>query len=187
MKKILVTGGLGYIGSHTVVALQEKGYEVVIVDNLANSQLEILDRINKISGIKPIFEQLDLRSKSAVISLFEKYTDISGIIHFAAFKAVGESVAKPLDYYENNLNTLIYLLQQVEIKKIPFIFSSSCTVYGEAEQMPIFENAPVQPAISPYGNTKQIGEEIVLDVAKSTEIKAILLRYFNPIGAHKVV
>jgi UDP-glucose 4-epimerase len=185
MKKILVTGGLGYIGSHTVVALQEKGYEVVIVDNLANSQLEILDRITKISGIKPIFEQLDLRSKSAVISLFEKYTDISGIIHFAAFKAVGESVAKPLDYYENNLNTLIYLLQQVEIKKIPFIFSSSCTVYGEAEQMPIFENAPVQPAISPYGNTKQIGEEIVLDVAKSTEIKAILLRYFNPIGAHK--
>ena len=185
MKKILVTGGLGYIGSHTVVALQEKGYEVVIVDNLANSQLEILDRITKISGIKPIFEQLDLRDKPSVISLFEKYTDISGIIHFAAFKAVGESVAKPLDYYENNLNTLIYLLQQVEIKKIPFIFSSSCTVYGEAEQMPIFENAPVQPAISPYGNTKQIGEEIVLDVAKSSEIKAILLRYFNPIGAHK--
>ena len=185
MKKILVTGGLGYIGSHTVVALQEKGYEVVIVDNLANSQLEILDRITKISGIKPIFEQLDLRDKPSVISLFEKYIDISGIIHFAAFKAVGESVAKPLDYYENNLNTLVYLLQQVETKKIPFIFSSSCTVYGEASQMPIFENAPVQPAISPYGNTKQIGEEIVLDVAKSTEIKAILLRYFNPIGAHK--
>lgn len=185
MGKILVTGGLGYIGSHTVVALQEKGYEVIIVDNLANSQIEILDRIIKITGIKPIFEQMDLRDKPAVIALFEKYQDISGIIHFAAFKAVGESVSKPLDYYENNLNTLIYLLQKVVEKNISFIFSSSCTVYGEAKQMPIFEDAPIQPAISPYGNTKQIGEEIILDTAKSTPISAILLRYFNPIGAHK--
>lgn len=185
MSKILVTGGLGYIGSHTVVALQEKGYNVVIVDNLANSHIEILDRITKISGIKPIFEQIDLRDKISVSQLFEKYKDIEGIIHFAAFKAVGESVAKPLDYYENNLNTLIYLMQKVVEKQMAFIFSSSCTVYGEAKQMPIFEDAPVQPAISPYGNTKQIGEEIVLDVAKSTTIKAILLRYFNPIGAHK--
>lgn len=185
MGKVLVTGGLGYIGSHTVVALQEKGYDVVIVDNLANSQIEILDRITQITAINPIFEQLDLRDKSSVKYLFEKYDDISGIIHFAAFKAVGESVNKPLDYYENNLNALIYLLQFVANKNIPFIFSSSCTVYGEAKQMPIYENAPVQPAMSPYGNTKQIGEEIILDVAKSTAIKAILLRYFNPIGAHK--
>lgn len=185
MQQILVTGGLGYIGSHTVVALQEKGYDVVIVDNLVNSSLEILERITKITNIKPSFEQIDLRDKSAVVSLFDKYQALAGIIHFAAFKAVGESVAKPLDYYENNLNTLVYLLQKVVEKNIPFIFSSSCTVYGEAKQMPIFEDAPVQPAISPYGNTKQIGEEIVLDVAKSTAIKAILLRYFNPIGAHK--
>jgi len=184
MSQILVTGGLGYIGSHTVVALQAKGYEVIIVDNLVNSSIEILERITKITHVKPIFEQIDLRDKIAIINLFNKYKNIAGIIHFAAFKAVGESVAKPLDYYENNLNTLIYLLQKVVEINIPFIFSSSCTVYGEAKQMPIFENAPIQPAISPYGNTKQIGEEIVLDVAKSTKIKAILLRYFNPIGAH---
>lgn len=183
--KILVTGGLGFIGSHTVVELQNEGFEVLVVDNLSNSSEKVLDGIFNITGKKPAFEKIDLRDKSSVQKLFQTHQNISGVIHFAASKAVGESVENPLLYYENNINTLVYLLQ--ELKELPnanFIFSSSCTVYGQAEKMPITENASVQPAISPYGNTKQIGEEIISDVAKVTKLNAVLLRYFNPIGAH---
>ena len=183
--KVLVTGGLGFIGSHTVVELQNKGYEVVIIDNLSNSSIDVLDGIVAISGIKPTFFNIDLRDKTAVSDFFKQNEDINGVIHFAASKAVGESVQNPLLYYENNINTLVYLLQNLQDKsRANFIFSSSCTVYGQAETMPIEENAPVQPAISPYGNTKQIGEEIIIDTTKVTNINAILLRYFNPIGAH---
>lgn len=183
--KILVTGGLGFIGSHTVVELQNEGFEVVIIDNLSNSSDEVLTGIEKITGKKPFFEQIDLREKLAVQKFFKKYSDISGVIHFAASKAVGESVTNPLLYYENNINTLVYILQELQQKsEAHFIFSSSCTVYGQAEKMPITENAPIQPAMSPYGNTKQIGEEIINDVCKVSNICAVLLRYFNPIGAH---
>lgn len=183
--KVLVTGGLGFIGSHTVVELQNEGFEVVIIDNLSNSTEEVLLGIENISGKKPVFEKMDLREKNAVISFFEKHNDINGVIHFAASKAVGESVENPLLYYENNINTLVYVLQELQKKDdASFIFSSSCTVYGQAEKMPITEDAPVQMAMSPYGNTKQIGEEIITEVAKVSNIKSILLRYFNPIGAH---
>lgn len=183
--KILVTGGLGFIGSHTVVELQNEGFDVIAVDNLSNSSIEVVDGIERITGKKPIFEKLELRDKKAVQDFFKKYEDIAGVIHFAASKAVGESVENPLLYYENNINTLVYLLQELQQKENSnFIFSSSCTVYGQAENMPITENAAVQTAMSPYGNTKQIGEEIITDVAKVTNINAILLRYFNPIGAH---
>ena len=183
--KVLVTGGLGFIGSHTVVELQNEGFEVVAIDNLSNSSETVLDGIFNITGKKPLFIKLDLRDKTAVQDFFKKHNDIVGVIHFAASKAVGESVEQPLLYYENNINALVYLLQ--ELTSLPvanFIFSSSCTVYGQAEKMPITENAPVQQAMSPYGNTKQIGEEIIIDVAKVTNINAILLRYFNPIGSH---
>jgi UDP-glucose 4-epimerase len=184
--KILVTGGLGFIGSHTVVALQTEGFEVIAVDNLSNSSLEVLDGIERITGTKPLFENIDLRDKSAVQNFFKKYDDIGGVIHFAASKAVGESVENPLLYYENNLNSLIYLLQELQQKPAAhFIFSSSCTVYGQAEKMPITEDAPIQTAMSPYGNTKQIGEEIITDTSKVSALNAILLRYFNPIGAHQ--
>ena len=185
--KILVTGGLGFIGSHVVVELQNDGFEVVIIDDLSNSSKDVLDGIESITGEKPIFKYLDLREKTAVQEFFKRHHDISGIIHFAASKAVGESVENPLLYYENNLNTLVYLLQeQQKLGKGNFIFSSSCTVYGQADEMPITENAPVKPAESPYGNTKQIGEEIIYDTCNvSKDIKAIALRYFNPIGAHK--
>ena len=183
--KVLVTGGLGFIGSHTVVELQNEGFEVVIIDNLSNSSEEVLIGIENISGKKPLFEKMDLREKNAVISFFEKHNDINEVIHFAASKAVGESVENPLLYYENNINTLVYVLQELQKKdEASFIFSSSCTVYGQAEKMPITEDAPVQMAMSPYGNTKQIGEEIITEVAKVSNIKSILLRYFNPIGAH---
>lgn len=183
--KVLVTGGLGFIGSHTVVELHNAGFEPLIVDNLSNSSIEVLDRIAAIIGYKPAFEQMDLREKAAVNQLFQKHADINGVIHFAASKAVGESVENPLLYYENNINALVYILQELQKKKSTnFIFSSSCTVYGQAEKMPITEDASVQPAMSPYGNTKQIGEEIITDVAKVSNIKSILLRYFNPIGAH---
>ncbi|QBZ96773.1 UDP-glucose 4-epimerase GalE [Flavobacterium sangjuense] len=183
--KILVTGGLGFIGSHTVVELQNEGFEVVAIDNLSNSSIEVLDGIEKITGKKPIFENIDLRDKSAVQNFFKKHSDVLGVIHFAASKAVGESVENPLLYYENNINSLVYLLQELTIlPQANFIFSSSCTVYGQAEKMPITEDASVQPANSPYGNTKQIGEEIIIDVAKVSNINAVLLRYFNPIGAH---
>lgn len=183
--KILVTGGLGFIGSHTVVELQNQGFEVVIVDDLSNTSLSVLDGIEKITGKVPAFEKLDLREKTKVQDFFKRHADIAGVIHFAASKAVGESVGNPLLYYENNISSLIYLLQELQQKQeASFIFSSSCTVYGQAEKMPITEDAPIQQAMSPYGNTKQIGEEIISDTAKVTNINAILLRYFNPIGAH---
>ncbi|MEZ4803232.1 MAG: UDP-glucose 4-epimerase GalE [Gelidibacter sp.] len=184
--KVLVTGGLGFIGSHTVVELQQKGFEVVIIDDLSNSSIEVLAGITAITGKTPEFEQLDLKEKSKVEAFFEKHTDICGVIHFAASKAVGESVEKPLLYYENNLNTLIYVLKSVlNLESSNFIFSSSCTVYGQADVMPITESAPTKPAESPYGNTKQIGEEIIKDTCKvSPNLNAISLRYFNPIGAH---
>jgi UDP-glucose 4-epimerase len=185
LKKILVTGGLGFIGSHTVVELQNEGFEVVIIDNLSNAEEKVLHGIEAITGQKPIFENLDLREKEAVRAFFKKYNDIAGVIHFAASKAVGESVENPLLYYENNINALVYILQELQSKPgADFIFSSSCTVYGQAEKMPITEDASIQLAASPYGNTKQIGEEIIRDVAKVSNINAILLRYFNPIGAH---
>jgi len=184
--KILVTGGMGFIGSHTVVELQSVGFDVIAIDNLSNSSIEVLDGIEKISGKKPIFEQLDLREKNAVQAFFQKYDDIAGVIHFAASKAVGESVENPLLYYENNISTLVYILQELEKKQsASFIFSSSCTVYGQADKMPITENAPIQAAMSPYGNTKQIGEEIINEVCKVSNINSILLRYFNPIGSHE--
>ena len=183
--KILVTGGLGFIGSHTVVELQNEGFEVIAIDNLSNSSVEVLDGIERITGKKPIFENIDLREKSAVQNFFKKYKDVIGVVHFAASKAVGESVENPLLYYENNINSLVYILQEMaNLPQANFIFSSSCTVYGQAEKMPITEDASIQPANSPYGNTKQIGEEIIKDVAKVTNIKAVSLRYFNPIGAH---
>ena len=184
--KILVTGGLGFIGSHTVVELQNEGFEVIAIDNLSNSSMEVLNGIERITGKKPIFENIDLREKTAVQNFFATHTDISGVIHFAASKAVGESVENPLLYYENNISTLIYMLQELtKLKTANFIFSSSCTVYGQAEKMPITEDAPIQTAMSPYGNTKQIGEEIITDTSKVSALNAILLRYFNPIGAHQ--
>jgi len=184
--KILVSGGLGYIGSHTVVALSEAGYEVVVVDNLSNTRIEVLDGIESIIGRRPTFYQLDLRNKLQVVELFDKEPSIEGVIHFAASKAVGESVENPLLYYENNLSAFIYLLKQLADKrKAHLIFSSSCTVYGQADVMPITEDAPIKVAESPYGNTKQIGEEILKDTVKvSSGFSAIALRYFNPIGAH---
>lgn len=184
--KILVTGGLGFIGSHTVVALLNEGYEVVIIDNLSNSSISVLEGIASISNQSPEFCKLDLKDKALVSNFFEEHSDIKGIIHFAASKAVGESVEEPLLYYENNINTLVYILQEMKKRELTnFIFSSSCTVYGQADELPITENAPVKKAESPYGNTKQIGEEILNDFAKANDIfKAISLRYFNPIGAH---
>jgi UDP-glucose 4-epimerase len=184
--KILVTGGLGFIGSHTVVELQNEGFEVIVIDNLSNSSMSVLDGIEKITGKKPIFEQIDLRDKKSVQDFFNKYQNIDGVIHFAASKAVGESVQNPLLYYENNINSLVYILQELQhIANAKFIFSSSCTVYGQAKKMPITENAAIQPAMSPYGNTKQIGEEIITEVCAVSNLNAILLRYFNPIGAHE--
>lgn len=184
--KILVTGGLGYIGSHVVVELQEQGYDVVIIDNLSNTSIEVLEQIESITGLKPYYENIDVRDKQSLSSFFETHDDINGIIHFAASKAVGESVQNPLLYYENNINALVYLLQNIQYKSMSLIFSSSCTVYGQADTLPVSENAPIKPAESPYGNTKQIGEEIITDTCKvNTNLKAIALRYFNPIGAHK--
>ena len=183
---ILVTGGLGYIGSHTVVALQEKGHQVLIVDDLSNASIDVLEGIETASGIRPIFVKLNLQNSTAVAELFQQYS-ITGIIHFAAFKAVGESVQKPVAYYQNNLGSMLNLLTEIEkvATPIPLIFSSSCTVYGEANELPITENAPVQAAMSPYGNTKQIGEEILIDTVNAIKgFRVISLRYFNPIGAH---
>jgi UDP-glucose 4-epimerase len=185
---ILVTGGTGFIGSHTTVELQEAGYKVVIVDNLSNSKIEVIDGIEKITGVRPAFEQVDCCDFNALETVFAKYPDIEGIIHFAASKAVGESVEKPLLYYRNNINSLINLLElmpKYNVKGI--IFSSSCTVYGQPteENLPVTEKAPIQKALSPYGNTKQINEEIIQDYIHSgADIKSIILRYFNPIGAH---
>ncbi|MDA8874682.1 UDP-glucose 4-epimerase GalE [Winogradskyella sp.] len=184
--KVLVTGGLGYIGSHTVVELQNEGHVVVIIDDLSNSSKDVLKGITKITGVTPQFEELDLKEKEKVKDFFKRHQDIDGVIHFAASKAVGESVDRPLFYYENNVTTLIYVLQELQkLKCQNFIFSSSCTVYGEADKLPITENSPIKPAESPYGNTKQIGEEILKDSCQiNLDLKTIALRYFNPIGAH---
>ncbi len=184
--KILVTGGLGFIGSHTVVELQNEGFEVVIIDDCSNSSEKVLEGINAITGTMPLFEKIDLKDKAKVADFFQRYDDVEGVIHFAASKAVGESVEKPLLYYENNLATLVFILHELsKKKKSSFIFSSSCTVYGQADKMPITEDAPVKPAESPYGNTKQIGEEIIRDTCQvNPDLNAIALRYFNPMGAH---
>ena len=185
---VLVTGGTGFIGSHTTVELQQAGYDVVIVDNLSNSNADVVDGIEKITGIRPAFEKVDCLDKDALEGVFKKYPSISGIIHFAASKAVGESVQKPLEYYRNNIVSLVNILElmpKYDVKGI--IFSSSCTVYGQPdpENLPVTEQAPIKKAESPYGNTKQINEEIIADTIKSgSPIKAVILRYFNPIGAH---
>ena len=186
MGKVLVTGGLGFIGSHTVVELQNEGYDVVIIDDLSNSSIDTLSRIESITGKRPQFEQFDLKDKRNVQTFFQKNDDIIGVIHFAASKAVGESVEQPLMYYENNINSLVYVLTEVrKLTKSNFIFSSSCTVYGQAEQLPLTEDSPIQKAESPYGNTKQIGEDIVKDLCHAdANFSAVSLRYFNPIGAH---
>ena len=185
-KKILVTGGTGYIGSHTVVELQNAGYEVIIVDNLDNSNIRILDQITKISGIKPQFYQLDLSEENKVIELAKAHPEISGVIHFAAHKAVGESVQLPLKYYRNNFFSLINLLTAFAGREVDFVFSSSCTVYGQPDQLPVTESAPVKKAESPYGNTKQVAEEILQETAEAnTNYHVISLRYFNPVGAHE--
>ena len=184
--KILVTGGTGYIGSHTTVELQNSGYEVIIIDNLSNSNIDVLDGIKRITGIKPEFVQGDCTDIECLENIFKKHNDIKGIINFAASKAVGESVAKPLLYYRNNLNTLMNLLEimpKYGVKAL--VFSSSCTVYGEPDENPVTENSPIKAATSPYGNTKQICEEIITDYIKSgVNIKSTILRYFNPVGAH---
>ena len=186
MAKILVTGGTGYIGSHTVVELQKEGFEVVVVDNLSNSNIEVLNGIEKITGIRPAFENIDCVDYVSLDRTFENHTGIDAVIHFAASKAVGESVEKPLLYYRNNLVSLINLLQLMPIHKIKkIVFSSSCTVYGQPDILPVTEEAPIKPALSPYGNTKQISEEIIRDTVHANPcFQGILLRYFNPIGAH---
>lgn len=186
MSKILVTGGLGYIGSHTVVELINAGFEPVIVDDLSNSQPKILEQIAKIAGKRPVFHELDLSDENAVRNLATAEPDIAGVIHFAAFKAVGESVQQPLKYYRNNIYSLINLLESYYGKPVNFVFSSSCTVYGQPDELPVTEQAPIKPAQSPYGNTKQIAEEILFDtVAAGSPYKVIALRYFNPVGAHE--
>jgi UDP-glucose 4-epimerase len=184
--RILVTGGTGYIGSHTVVELQNSGYDVVIVDNLSNSSADVVDNIEQVSGIRPSFEKVDCLDFSAMDAVFSKYPGIQAIIHFAASKAVGESVEKPLKYYRNNIVSLVNLLELMPKHGVgSIVFSSSCTVYGQPDQLPVAEEAPIKKAESPYGNTKQINEEIICDTVKSgLPVKAILLRYFNPIGAH---
>lgn len=186
-KQILVTGGTGYIGSHTVVELQNFGFDVVIVDNLSNSQIEVLDNIEKITGIRPAFEKFDLADSVLTDQFFQKYGDIEAIIHFAAFKAVGESVQKPLEYYRNNINSLLNLLASMKKYHVDnLVFSSSCTVYGQPEVLPVTEATPRKEAESPYGNTKAICEDIMRDFCKVNEnANCIALRYFNPIGAHE--
>lgn len=185
-KRIIVTGGTGYIGSHTAVELINEGYEVILIDNLYNSEAIVADRIGEITGTKPQLEVFDLCKRKKLNKFFSENSDIAAIIHFAAYKAVGESVNKPLEYYKNNLLSLMNLLDAMKEFRIPsIVFSSSCTVYGQPEKLPVTEDAPTQPAISPYGNTKQIGEEIIRDaISAYKELKAISLRYFNPIGAH---
>lgn len=187
--KILVTGGTGYIGSHTAVELINNGFEVVIIDNLSNSREDVLDGVEKITGIRPAFEQFDLCNYDLLDAFFNKHQDIKAIIHFAASKAVGESVEKPLLYYRNNLQSLINILELMGKYNIPNIaFSSSCTVYGQPKQLPVTESSPILTAESPYGNTKQINEEILKDtLASNNNLNAISLRYFNPVGAHDSV
>ena len=183
--KILVTGGTGYIGSHTVVELQNKGFEVVIVDNLSNSKREVVNSIEKITGIKPLLEVFDLVDREKTADFFKRHSDIKGVIHFAAYKAVGESVEKPLMYYRNNLVSLMNVMESMIENSIEnLVFSSSCTVYGQPDELPVSEKAPIKKAESPYGNTKQIAEEIISDTVNVEPVKTIALRYFNPIGAH---
>lgn len=184
--KILVTGGTGFIGSHTVVELQSVGHDVIIIDNLSNSSADIVDKIEKITGIRPELEVFDLSDRVLTTDFFNRHKDIAGIIHFAAFKAVGESVQKPLLYYRNNLESLVNILEGMKENNIQnIVFSSSCTVYGQPDELPVSENAPIKVAESPYGNTKQISEEIISDTVRATDIHSIALRYFNPIGAHE--
>ncbi len=183
--KILVTGGTGYIGSHTVVELQNKGFEVVIVDNLSNSKKEVVNSIEKITGTKPVLEVFDLVDREKTADFFKRHNDIKGVIHFAAYKAVGESVQKPLMYYRNNLVSLMNVMESMIENNIEnLVFSSSCTVYGQPDELPVSEKAPIKKAESPYGNTKQIAEEIIADTVNVEPVKTIALRYFNPIGAH---
>ena len=186
MGKILVTGGTGYIGSHTAVELINQGFEVVIVDNLSNSQERSLDGIEEITGVRPLFERFDLCDAEKLETFLRKYPDIDAVIHFAAYKSVGESVSQPLKYYHNNLVSLMNLLQAMKDHNIGgMVFSSSCTVYGQPDELPVTEQAPIQKAVSPYGNTKQISEEIIEDFLKAEPaLNAVALRYFNPIGAH---
>ncbi len=185
-ERILVTGGTGYIGSHTVVELQNAGYDVVIIDNLSNSNVDVLDGIERISGVRPAFVEADCTDISALRKLFNDYPGISGIINFAASKAVGESMEKPVLYYRNNLGTLLNLLDVMgEFGVKGIVFSSSCTVYGEPDENPVTEAAPIKKATSPYGNTKQISEEIITDTINAgADFKSVILRYFNPVGAH---
>lgn len=184
-KKVLVTGGLGYIGSHTVVELLDAGYVPVILDDLSTSELQVLDRIERITGNRPAFEQVDMCNKTELKEVFERHPDLSGIIHFAAYLLVDESVYQPLKYYQNNLISTLNLLELMsEFKVESMVFSSSCTVYGTPDSLPVNEKAAVKPAESPYGNTKRIGEEIIADATRSESFKTISLRYFNPIGAH---
>ncbi len=185
-ERILVTGGTGYIGSHTVVELQNAGYDVVIIDNLSNSNVDVLDGIERISGVRPAFVEADCTDISALRKLFNDYPGISGIINSAASKAVGESMEKPVLYYRNNLNTLLNLLDVMgEFGVKGIVFSSSCTVYGEPDENPVTEAAPIKKATSPYGNTKQISEEIITDTINAgADFKSVILRYFNPVGAH---
>ncbi|MCC9044044.1 UDP-glucose 4-epimerase GalE [Myroides sp. M-43] len=184
MKKILVTGGLGYIGSHTTVELIKDGYQVVIIDDLSNTQMSVLDRIEILTGVRPVFYAYDLKEAQLVSKVFEDHR-IEGVIHFAAHKSVSESQQAPLDYYENNLYSLINILQEMKKRQVSnFIFSSSCTVYGQADQMPINEHTPLKKPESSYGKTKQMGEEIIKDFVEAYQKRATLLRYFNPIGAH---
>jgi UDP-glucose 4-epimerase len=184
--KVLVTGGTGYIGSHTTVELQNSGYEVIIIDNLSNSGIGVLENIEKITGIKPAFEQFDISEREKTDDFFSRHQDIVAIIHFAAYKAVGESVEKPLQYYRNNLMSLINLLEcQIKYKIPNMVFSSSCTVYGQPEKLPVTEKTPRKDAESPYGNTKRISEDILKEtITVNSMLKGIALRYFNPIGAH---
>ena len=183
--KILITGGLGYIGSHVTVLLLEQGHEVICVDNLENSSIQVLEGIEDITGKQPHFEALDVCNEGQMERLFSEHSNLQGIIHFAAYKSVGESVSEPLKYYKNNIGGLFNVLKQATKNSIPFIFSSSCTVYGQADILPIDENASLKRAYSPYGNTKQMGEQIIQDCCLANEnFNAILLRYFNPIGAH---
>jgi UDP-glucose 4-epimerase len=184
--KMLVTGGTGYIGSHTVVELQKKGFEVIIADNLSNSSAGVVDSIERITGIRPVFEKVDLAEEQPTRELFNRHPGLNSVIHFAAFKAVGESVLHPLRYYRNNLGSLMNILKEMEIHGIrDLVFSSSCTVYGQPDVLPVSESAPIKKAASPYGNTKQIAEEVITDVSSVTDLRAVLLRYFNPIGAHE--
>ena len=185
MSKIIITGGCGFIGSHTAVELIQNGYGVILVDDLSNASLDSIDRIENITGTKPDFSIIDLKDEESTDLFFKEHKGAVGVIHFAAHKAVGESVEEPLMYYENNLKTMIHVLKSMEIYGINnFIFSSSATVYGLPDELPLLENTPTQRPFSPYGNTKKIGEEILEDMVRSTDLKAISLRYFNPIGAH---